>query len=77
MCFTLEMKKLILRLAVVGVLVILAVVVFASLQFRGTIPIFADTSDVSYAKLCGFDPLPKAGQGRSLPSAMRCVLRRF
>jgi hypothetical protein len=50
------MKKLIRRSALAGVLVILAVVVFGWLQFRGTIPSFADTSDVSYAKLCGFEP---------------------
>jgi len=35
---------------------ILAVVAFGWLQFRGTIPSFADTSDVSYEKLCGFEP---------------------
>ena len=50
------MKKFIRRSAIVGVLVILPVVVFAWLQFRGTIPSFADTSDVSYDKLCGFEP---------------------
>jgi hypothetical protein len=51
-----EMKKLIRRSALVGVLLILAIGVFAFLQFRGTIPSFADTSDPSYEKLCGFEP---------------------
>lgn len=51
-----EMKKLIRRSALVGVLLIVAIGVFAFLQFRGTIPSFADTSDASYEKLCGFEP---------------------
>ncbi len=50
------MKKLILRLALIGFLAILTLGVFAWLQFRGTIPSFADTSDLSYEKLCGFQP---------------------
>ena len=50
------MKKLIRRSALVGVLVILAIGVFAVLHLRGTIPSFADTSDASYEKLCGFEP---------------------
>lgn len=50
------MKKLIRRSALVGVFLILAIGVFALLQLRGTISSFADTSDASYEKLCGFEP---------------------
>jgi hypothetical protein len=50
------MKKFIRRSALIGVLTIITIGVFAWLQFRGTIPNFADISDVSYAKLCGFEP---------------------
>lgn len=51
-----EMKKLIGRITLVGTLLILAVGLFVWLQFRGTIPTFADATDMSYAKLCGFKP---------------------
>ena len=51
-----EMNKLIGLSVLFLVMLILAIGVFALLQFQGTIPSFADTRGVSYEKLCGFEP---------------------
>lgn len=53
------MKKIFRRVAISGVVLLVllgAIGIFIWLQFRGTIPYFADTNDISYEKLCGVMP---------------------